>query len=203
MHNGPNVQVYSVTDPDGAGGAAPAWAPTFQVSGCFCSIACAAAYNFSSKDLNETICRRFTLLKNMARALGCHGDVVPAPPRTALSMFGGYMSIEEFREASQQGPSGEKPRRFFTATTPMRCARQQVEEVHADDVSEGFSFVPVDEKRANRGILSSLQNKSRKMVELRSALHSSMDLSITTCGGDDSGGAPGKGSPSPLCAGAQ
>jgi hypothetical protein len=70
----------------------------FYVFGCFCSFNCTAAYNFSKND--ENMWERYTLLNLMYKKL-FHSNFVKiscAPVRESLKIFGGYLSIEEFRE---------------------------------------------------------------------------------------------------------
>jgi len=70
----------------------------FYVSGCFCSFNCAAAYNFNEKTYN--MWERYSLLNLLYQKM----YNVPimkikiAPPRQVLKMFGGFMTIEEFRK---------------------------------------------------------------------------------------------------------
>ena len=71
---------------------------TFHVTGHFCSYNCALAYNVSMKD--NTVCQRSNLLWILYSSwLGSkNAPPLPAPPREVLKRFGGWMTIEEFRE---------------------------------------------------------------------------------------------------------
>ena len=69
----------------------------FQVTGCFCSFDCMCAYIFYSNESNYNIWEVYNLINIMAKLLDYERHVYPAPPRKCLKMFGGYMSIEEFR----------------------------------------------------------------------------------------------------------
>jgi hypothetical protein len=70
----------------------------FYVKGIFCSFNCAASYNFSLND--EDIYERYSLLNLMYKKLYYRKfiKINLAPPRESLKIFGGYLSIEEFRE---------------------------------------------------------------------------------------------------------
>lgn len=70
----------------------------FYVDGCFCSFNCAASYNFSKNDNN--VWERYSLLNLMYKKLYNQKfiKINIAPPREILKIFGGYMTIEEFRE---------------------------------------------------------------------------------------------------------
>ncbi len=71
----------------------------FYVSGCYCSFNCAASYNFSKND--DNMWERYTLLNLMYKKMfnKKFTKISLAPPREVLKIFGGYLSIEEFRES--------------------------------------------------------------------------------------------------------
>lgn len=73
---------------------------TLYISGCFCSLNCVMAYNF---DLNDNkVWERVSLInfiKNKIYGPNSH-DITPSPPRQILNLFGGPMSIDEFRKAN-------------------------------------------------------------------------------------------------------
>lgn len=68
----------------------------FEVIGCFCSFECMCAYNFNSNE-NNNIWETYNLINIMANKMNYERYVYPAPPRKCLTMFGGYMTIDEFR----------------------------------------------------------------------------------------------------------
>jgi hypothetical protein len=71
----------------------------WKTTGAFCSWACAKAYNMDSKaNYNNTRGQLLALLKK--KMTGKLSRIVPAPPRMCLRVFGGTMSIDEFREKS-------------------------------------------------------------------------------------------------------
>jgi hypothetical protein len=74
---------------------------TYYGFGCFCSYNCALAYNI---DLNDyKVWERCTLLKSLVSQLYDteNHELLPAPPRQVLKIFGGKLNIEEFRENSK------------------------------------------------------------------------------------------------------
>ena len=75
----------------------------FTVTGTFCSFSCVKTYNAERntylKDTNATTITLFA-----KRWTGKLAHTRSAPPRLALSAFGGWMSIEEFRDASAAAP---------------------------------------------------------------------------------------------------
>lgn len=75
----------------------------FTVTGTFCSFACIKTFNAERntylKDTNATTISLFA-----KRWTGTLGHTRSAPPRLALSAFGGWMSIEEFRDVTADAP---------------------------------------------------------------------------------------------------
>lgn len=72
----------------------------FQTYGYFCSFSCMKAYNNNENDSQKN--NRFTLISMMVKETYKKDIiVVTAPPRQSLQVFGGDLSIEEFRNKSQ------------------------------------------------------------------------------------------------------
>ena len=74
---------------------------SFQLVGAFCSFSCCKAYILESHNTSPTI---ISNLKLMSKKMGLNykDKIIPAPPRRLLKVFGGIMSIEEFREQGKQ-----------------------------------------------------------------------------------------------------
>lgn len=73
---------------------------SFKALGCFCSFNCAYAYCLSSKSFHKQIGDLLFMYKTLYS--GNQGELRPAPDRIVLKMFGGELTIEEFREASSK-----------------------------------------------------------------------------------------------------
>jgi hypothetical protein len=72
----------------------------FEVYGAYCSFECAAAHNFDRHGSSHTAYLRHAMLCELASSssVGTAPAVIrPAPARELLSVFGGPMSIDEFR----------------------------------------------------------------------------------------------------------
>lgn len=69
----------------------------FYVLGNFCSMECVCAHNFETNNNVNNMWEVYNLINFMARKLKYTDVVYPAPPRKCLIMFGGYLSIEDFR----------------------------------------------------------------------------------------------------------
>ena len=66
------------------------------VTGNFCSPECATAYLFDMRQDSHTRWEQLALLHRVYSD-SCQGKIHPAPPRTSLSLFGGPLSIQEYR----------------------------------------------------------------------------------------------------------
>jgi len=71
----------------------------YTCEGHFCSPECALAYVYADASISD-IGRwsRHSLLADTYRSLYTTRDLVPAPPRSTLRMFGGPLDIEQFRQ---------------------------------------------------------------------------------------------------------
>lgn len=72
---------------------------SFSVFGSFCSLECAAAYNFSIHSGCDRVWEIHSWIQLLGNMYGLNLPVRPAPSRYLLQMFNGPMSIEEFRKA--------------------------------------------------------------------------------------------------------
>lgn len=128
----------------------------FHVTGCFCSLECAAAYNFQDGGASmDERWRRYSLINLLASRLeeglatgeedGEACFVKQAPDRLALTMFGGFLDIDAFRAYCR---SAHQSRLTMVNFPPMLAATQQVEEVNDGDVRcTRPAFIPLDKDR--------------------------------------------------------
>jgi len=73
-----------------------------QVQGNYCSPECAMSYLFDIQQDSYARWEQLSLLNRLyGQAVG--GPIKPAPPRTVLKLFGGPMSIQEYRNIVRQG----------------------------------------------------------------------------------------------------
>lgn len=117
----------------------------FHVVGCFCSLECAAAHNFSAVGGSvDEAWERYSLLNMFARRLGRAERVQAAPSKLTLQMFGGHMSIDEFREF-------HKNERIVQINfPPLMMLTQQIEEVNECDVVKDIRYIPLDSARVSK-----------------------------------------------------
>ena len=72
---------------------------TYYVTGYFCSFECKSAYNFSINGGSDKVWEINSWIQMIAKRCGITKTIRPAPSRYLLKMFGGTMTIDEFREA--------------------------------------------------------------------------------------------------------
>lgn len=81
-----------------------AYETMYACEGHFCSPECALAYLYSDPGMSDvTRWTRHALLSDLYRTLYTTRDLLPAPPRATLRMFGGPLSIEQFRQHTSFG----------------------------------------------------------------------------------------------------
>lgn len=146
----------------------------FYVSGCYCSFNCAASYNFSKND--DSIWERYSLLNLMYKKIFNKKFVKIhlAPPRETLTIFGGYLSIEEFREYTLKN---EKT--FQVIKPPLISIIPKIEENVYASKTNGNKSSPL----VNESILTKTQNnlklkRNKPITNPNSTLQSFMDLKI-------------------------
>lgn len=124
----------------------------FDVFGCFCSLECAAAFNYESRESHDEKCERFNLLNLLAKKIGHDGPIKVAPSKFSLTMFGGHLTIEAFRRFCTTGKI------ININFPPMMTLTQQIEEINECDISEKI-YIPVDNDRINKYALSLKRSK--------------------------------------------
>ncbi len=145
----------------------------FYVSGCFCSFNCAASYNFSKND--EDIWERYSLLNLMYKKMYNQNFIrIPlAAPREVLKTFGGYLSIDEYRENLMK-----MDKMFNVIKPPLVAIIPKIEE----------NILSVKNQKAGPPIINqTILNKTQSQLKLKrskpvtnpnNTLQSFMDLKI-------------------------
>lgn len=142
----------------------------YNVCGCFCSLECAAAWNFSCKESIDDIYERYSLLNMLSNEIGHSRVVKPAPDRTCLAMFGGHMSIEEFRMHSMSN------KLMLVNFPPMMSLTQQVEEINDTELRSEYKFIPIDQERVHKYQEKIKLKRSKPLVNFKNTLDSTMNL---------------------------
>ena len=133
----------------------------FHVYGQFCSLPCAAAYNASTHMGSDRMWDIHSWIQMMGQVYQHPLPVRPAPSRYVLKMFGGPLSIEEFR-ASHRTLS----RTVVLNVPPLVSVQSQVEWVNT-------SFLQVDSTDARK------LSRKKSIVDSKRTLESKMNLTVT------------------------
>ena len=72
---------------------------TYFILGSFCSLQCANAYNFSVNCGSDKVWEVNSWIQMLGKRYGFLNTIRPAPSRYLLKMFGGNLTINEFRES--------------------------------------------------------------------------------------------------------
>lgn len=76
----------------------------YTCEGHYCCPECAMASLYADPTLSDSMrWTRHALLMDVYRTLYTKRDLIPAPPRTTLRLFGGPLDIEQFREYTASG----------------------------------------------------------------------------------------------------
>jgi hypothetical protein len=142
----------------------------FHVVGCFCSLECACAYNFASKESIDECLNRYSLINMLAFKVGLGRSIRPAPDRLALSVFGGHLPIERFRAFSGTA------RQIIVNSPPMLTVTQQVEEVHENDLRSEYKYIPLDNERVSRYQEKIRLKRTKPLVNFKNTLDHTMKL---------------------------
>lgn len=144
----------------------------FHVYGCFCSLECAAAYNFSSLESSDEVWERYNLINLLSRRLSYKPIVKPAPSRLALKMFGGHMDIDAFRD------NCNTKKLLSVNFPPMMTLTQQIEEINECDINSEYRYIPIDQDRINRYKEKLTLKRSKPLTEYKHTLDHMMNLKI-------------------------
>ena len=113
---------------------------TYNVFGCFCSPECAASYNFYESEDSTEIWERYSLLNLLYKRIYSEKSLkIKLAPAKVIKMFGGDMSIKEFRDFNIN-----YGRKIVVNMPPMISIIQQIEETNIDNKSK---YIPLDDIR--------------------------------------------------------
>lgn len=123
----------------------------FQVKGVFCSFSCLVAYR---KENEQKYCSTQYLVNYMYKKFTgtflLESNLSPAPPRSSLKMFGGVLTIEEFRNSFKEN------KMFKMIDYPMFVYKDYIEEIDIQNV-----------KRVNQNVFAEAQSSFRNLDDKR------------------------------------
>ena len=144
---------------------------TFEVNGCFCSFECMCAYNFYSNENNHNIWEIYNLINIMANLMNYDKYIFPAPPRKCLTLFGGYMSIDEFRNFKTS------KKIINVNTNPFVINVEQIEEINDFNHKQQDTLYHFDKERiSNLEKKINYQNEINIQNNFKNTLDSAMNI---------------------------
>lgn len=149
----------------------------FRVYGCFCSPECAAAYNFNDFQDTDNRWERYSLLNLMVKKLynnqGCR--IKLAPPRQTLDIFGGPLSIGQFRQTLDH-----YGKTYVVNMPPLTSIHAQQEQINFDSNPYGKRdaslFIPVDNDRVSEASENLKLRRKKPVSDAKNTLESCMNL---------------------------
>ena len=150
---------------------------TYHVYGCFCSPECAAAYNFNDFQDTEKQWERYALLNQLYRK--AYGEknlkIKLAPPRQTLQIFGGPLTINQFRRSNK---SYDKS--YVLNYPPLISINVQQEQVAFDSSNytkkEPSVFIPIDQDRLSEASQNLKLKRKKPVSEAKNTLETCMNL---------------------------
>jgi hypothetical protein len=130
----------------------------FYLFGIFCSFNCALSYNINLND--NKLWERYNLLHFLYKKMyDLNIKISPAPTRELLKMFGGPLSIDEFRKKTEY--LGTFSKSFRVILPPMTTIIPIVEEVLKDNTmgDERLKPIPLNEIKLHKSDLKLKRNK--------------------------------------------
>jgi hypothetical protein len=133
----------------------------FNMYGNFCCPECAAAFNFNELN-DDLIWERYSLLNYVYNENNSKYNI--APSRLILDIFGGPLSIKEFREIINTNKN------INTILPPLYIIKPQIEITKNEDI-----YIPLNINRVNK-YTKDLKLKKKNDIPLANTLNSCMNL---------------------------
>lgn len=146
----------------------------FHVYGCFCSLECAVAYNFYANENMDNVWENFNLLNMMSNMMSYKLTLNPSISRKCLNVFGGPLTIDQFREKSI------KNNKFNILTYPMVSIVEHVEEINESSSYDTKinGFIPLDRSRVSK-IENNIRLIDNSLTKSKTVLEETMKLKFS------------------------
>ena len=146
----------------------------YYVTGCFCSFNCAAAYNFDKDYSNKW--DRYSLLHLLYKNIYDikFKNITLSPPRETLKIFGGHLSITEYRKNLIGNTKSYK-----IVSPPIISMIPKIEENTTRILKNNSTFIPVNKNLINKASLSLKLKREKPITETNKTLYSYMDLKVS------------------------
>ena len=135
----------------------------FNMYGCFCCPECAAAFNFNELN-DECVWERYSLLNYIYNDNKYKYNI--APSRLTLDIFGGPLTIKDFREIINSN------RNVNVILPPLYILKPQIDIVKNEDI-----YIPLNLNRVQK-YTKDLKLKTTKNKKLVNTLETCMNLKI-------------------------
>ena len=148
----------------------------FYVYGNFCSFNCAASHIFSKND--DYMWKQYNLLNTLQKKISNNNwkKIKLAPPKEVLKIFGGYMTIDEYREELLTGNT-----EFKVIEPPLISLVPKIEETYFKSQNNNLNkkkYVPIDNDLIDKAKISMKLKREKPINNSKSTLHNFMDLKI-------------------------
>lgn len=146
----------------------------FQVKGIFCSFACIVSYNRDIKSKSNKFEYLIKFLYTKLTGAKLHDIIKPAPPRCSLKMFGGELSIEEFRNTFNENKI------YKLVEYPMFVSKDYIEEIDIKNIKKVNQNV--FNETSNQKLYNGVYNLDEQRITDAKTRLSKMDNTIITIG---------------------
>lgn len=142
----------------------------YLVKGCFCSPECAASWNFDNQD-NDNKWENYSLLNILYTKVfkGVPFNIKLAPPKECLKIFGGHLTIEEFRKNNINYDIEHK-----LVMPPVISLIPQIEESNNNLFFD--KNIPLDDKRIDRANKELKLKREKPLINKMNTLEDCMKL---------------------------
>ena len=143
---------------------------TFYLKGNFCSLECACTHVFTSYETKRSCWDKYKLINELAISAGYGDIVVPAPNKNMLQLFGGRLTITEFRNFCKTSKT------IRTLPYPIVKVVPQIEEIC--DFAKDVKFIPLDIEKLTKLEQSLYETNMNKIQESDNNIFKKMNISI-------------------------
>ena len=144
----------------------------FHVYGCFCSLECAAAYNFSEEKIIQDSWECYNLIIFLSNKINYKNIVKLAPNRTCLKIFGGQMDIDEFRNFR------DLDKIINVLEYPMIAVTQQIEEINYNSYDNNNNYIAIDTERIKKLEQKIQLKRTKPLLNKKNTLEHTMNIKI-------------------------
>ena len=148
----------------------------FHVYGIFCSFNCASSYIFKMEDDYDRKFEKYNLLNLLYKKVTNNNNKIKlAPDKEVLKIFGGHLSIEDFRKSSL-----DNTKNYNIQFPPLVTIIPKIEEtiIKKNNIIENDKFIPIDNNLLDNAKKTLRLKRNKPITDPESTLYSYMDLKI-------------------------